>query len=54
MRAERARQMRLRIEVDTQRPQLSLRNTGEQVDARRRLADTIGLIEHRDDAHGGR
>ena len=51
MRAEYARQVRLRVEVDAERALLALRDAGKQVQCRRRLADAAFLIEYRDDRH---
>ena len=43
--------MRLRIEVDAERPLFALRNAGKQVQRGRRLADAALLVEYRNDGH---
>ena len=43
--------MRLRIQVDAQRPLLALRDPGQKIQCGRRLPDTTFLIEYRDNRH---
>ena len=48
---EDVRQMRLRIEIDAERPVAALRDRREEIERGRRLADAALLIEHSDHAH---
>ena len=51
MRVEHARQVRLRVEIDAERPLPALRDPGEKVETGRGLADAAFLVEDRDDRH---